>query len=412
MKQKLLVGIFFILILSLLANCKHRSSPFISPTFPNGTSTYIEVEPFDTDKKYTSSQLIDTAEYVWLETTQASRFINIDRLEVMGPYFYILDKETNAIYIFETSGKFKKRISGANNNFGLKKIGDFSIDYSTKKILINDPGLNTMFFCDKEGNFISTRKNDFTFYSFSVDKLNDSICYHYRAFLPHQNPKLFQNTLIVTNGKLDTTEGYLEYDADNISYKDVLHNRQSFYTNSKSILLSFPFQYNIFELVDGNISDRYILTLPRKYQIPENFLYDGSYNNRRIKMMLSDKRNKYIIWGCSDIYKLDNGIITFRLHSQEKRRNTFFYNLNNNHYVRVANISSDGVVSNLPIVEDRFLHSDSEFVYASISAKLMFEAKLMAGLSTLVTHKTIQDFFSKANNMSNPIIAKYKIKLF
>lgn len=409
----ILIELLLITILLSTTACDNKKVNYTEPDLSAIKTTLLTVAPYDTLNTHIAKEVFEAVEYIPLQTLKDSRFLGIDKLEIMDGLIYILDKSTNTIYIFRENGAYYTKISGSGTSYPFNKISDFSCDRTNKSIVIYDSERRETYFLDKSGKLLRSVKNTFEFYTFSIDKKTDSFFYYYRTYLPEKANPILENTLLTTTTGTGQVRGYLGYDAENISFKDVLHSKQSFYSSGNRLLFSFPFQYNVFELNRGGISGRYRLNVPPEYQMPQGFLYSNKYNNERISLMLHNSSYKNTIWNCTDVYMLENGIMTFRLQSYSKRFNTVFYNLNNDHYVRASNIYSDSLVARLPVIEDRFLFSDGIHLYTAISAKLMFQAKLMAGLETAAQlRKPMVTFFEKENNLSNPVIVKYKPQLF
>lgn len=104
------------------------------------------------------SNIFDSLKYIPLETTESSLFKNIDKLSMdkMGN-FYVLDKEgTNALYKFDSSGKFLHTIGirGRGPEEYLS-ISDFSI-FQDSLLDLYDDELGKRLIFDLNGNCIES----------------------------------------------------------------------------------------------------------------------------------------------------------------------------------------------------------------------------------------------------------------
>lgn len=94
-------NIFSLLILLLLLSCCQTRpvdpSPLLTIRFERTDA--IDLGPF-----------IESVHYVQLENHPESAFIDIDKLVVSGPNIFMLDKRLEAVFCFDTTGRFRYRI--------------------------------------------------------------------------------------------------------------------------------------------------------------------------------------------------------------------------------------------------------------------------------------------------------------
>lgn len=90
-----------------------------------------------------------------LETTSKSLIGNIRRITVFKSNYYILDRQTNSVLIFNSGGKFLNKIQKLGNRIGeYRGLMDFTIDEKKNQIILSSHKPMKLLFFDLSGNFI------------------------------------------------------------------------------------------------------------------------------------------------------------------------------------------------------------------------------------------------------------------
>ena len=118
------------------------------------------------------NDLVDSVQYIPLETTRESLIGSISQLAFFNETFFVLDADkAQALFAFDSTGKYLWKIARIGNGPGeYSSLSNLSIDYSKKQIhlLSLNPVMKVMTF-DLEGKFLSEMKipfytRSFTFY--------------------------------------------------------------------------------------------------------------------------------------------------------------------------------------------------------------------------------------------------------
>lgn len=142
-------------------------------------SESINPEPIKVSvlKKYPRGSFKDyfvSSKVISLETTNRSLFSNIDRLSMYNDKIFILDKKSNAVLIFSSTGKFLSKIKsigkGPGEYIGLK---DFSVDEKSEYIILYSHRPYKLLFYNLEGKFVKEQK--LKDYYFNIAFLNDKL---------------------------------------------------------------------------------------------------------------------------------------------------------------------------------------------------------------------------------------------
>jgi hypothetical protein len=151
--------IFFILTVCMMfISCKsHHTSDLQFET--------IKVEAPEEITKADFTSFFSSWQLVPLETSKESLIGRIDRISLYKNRYYILDRQTNSLFIFSDNGKFQKSIHNIGQGPG-EYIGlmDFAIDKKKQELILHSHRPYRLLFYDLNGTFLRQEKLS-TFYT-------------------------------------------------------------------------------------------------------------------------------------------------------------------------------------------------------------------------------------------------------
>lgn len=99
---------FLAAILILVAGCRSEK---------NGQDPVVSI-PFASARAVDLGQFIEQVQYVQLENHPQSAFTDIDKMIISGDNMFMLDKRLEAVFCFETNGRFRYRIQAVGRGPG------------------------------------------------------------------------------------------------------------------------------------------------------------------------------------------------------------------------------------------------------------------------------------------------------
>ncbi len=192
----------------------------------------INIPELEEDKKLILDSIVKDVRYIQLETTDKSLIGEISQMEYFDDKYFILDTDkTRSLFVFDKEGKFLWKISRQGKGPGeYLNLGNFSIDYESKRInLYVDVPSKIMIF-DFNNNFIE--EIPVPFYTSSFASLKDNMYMFNNAY--RSNPTLKQeNNLVVTDKNCDIKYSYFPYDSKKINSVSRLSNPFYAYKHQK-----------------------------------------------------------------------------------------------------------------------------------------------------------------------------------
>jgi hypothetical protein len=150
----------------------------------------------DFDNYFSSSDIIA------LETTKESIIGNIDRISSFDSKFFILDKRSRSITIFNNKGKFLNKICKLGEGPGeYKNLIDFTVDTNRKQLILLTHAPNRVLVYNYEGEFVREIKIDYKDFHQNISYFNNKL-----LFLTKRNKWLFQEFDIDSKNKINFIE--------------------------------------------------------------------------------------------------------------------------------------------------------------------------------------------------------------
>lgn len=150
-----------ILISCLCISCRDKNNS-VSHILSNPNIVVIDVDHADSCNKIFFSSFFDTPEVVILETKENCMISNIQSIDFYDGKFYILDDESNALFVFADDGSYIKNIGHQGNGHGeYIEISDFSIDRQKGELYLWDEAMDVALkYNIKTGEYISSIRTE------------------------------------------------------------------------------------------------------------------------------------------------------------------------------------------------------------------------------------------------------------
>ena len=216
------------------------------------------------------------------------------------------------------------------------------------------------------------------------------------------------NLIIAENEKIKSIS--FPFDTLVVQSDDLFGMNQAFYHNHDgSVNFSTTYDYNIYAIyADGSLKNTFRFIMPAVNTVPDDFLTNSKYKNRRHEYTNS---NSEVIYTITDFYRKNN-IITFRLFGHNTDR-CYAYNIKSENLISLNTYSSDQSIYMLPYFQNRVfaVDQDRRFI-SSIDAASLFDIKLKLvgskGWSESLP-ESLKSYF-KSDNQQNPILTLFSIK--
>ncbi len=239
--------ILFALLLITICSCEQR----VKTVTQNGNVITINVAKSLLDYPFSTAGLIDTINYVPLETNNDCIFGTIDKLCIIRDTIYILDKKnTRAIYAFSINGKFLYKISKHGKGPGeYYEIENFYI--RSENIILFDSKLGKLLTFNLSGKFISEKNIGFQGIDFALSE-KDLIYFYLGGFsTKNDNSGKYLLSAIDTSFKLQ----YLAFPINDAKKKIGGSSNHAFYIDKYSeIYYNALFSNTVYKLSGQSIT--------------------------------------------------------------------------------------------------------------------------------------------------------------
>ncbi|WP_433900469.1 6-bladed beta-propeller [Sphingobacterium puteale] len=356
-----------------------------------------------------TSDFLDSVKFIPLETTPESEFAEISQIEIIDSLYLILDRMSNQILFFKKDGKFVRRISPKNRDIPVPyhSIAKFSLDPNRKILSFLDQQKPNVYEFDFFGNFLKMRDKKPIDYNIREFYHLGKYTINYFSYESRNSNTNSSPTIVVNEGEKEI-DSYLFFDPSTIYYNDMYDARKYFFRSKENLLFSRPGDYTVYEFDKKGKINRYVdICLPEKFKLPEDFLTNKQYSNKRRKYLDSSRSKVYLI---TDFYKAGDMLSCRLIGSRYK--STFLYSLRSEVAIDFRNYLSDSSTFFLPIANNTVLGVDCDSYISSVSASQIIQAitrniKIQGYLSSLPDH--LNTLYKKGNNQ-NPILTLIKPK--
>lgn len=250
----------YIITLFLLFSCKesNKNLEFTIPIKKISVNISSEV------KNLPLSKIFKSAKILFLETTNDCLLAEISSLQIYKDKIYILDSETESIYIFDNNGKYVNKI----NNIGQGPqeyihIESFDIDTLNDKLIL---------FCDNKIQYYNTNSNELfkeiknNYFGIQKKYIEDNIYANYAGNMKTDQVKY--NLQFIKNNHIINEFFQIKHEVS--GYNLSQNNNFGMKNNKQNIWFSTPFQDTVYQIYKGNIKQKIAIDFSSK-KIPNNF---------------------------------------------------------------------------------------------------------------------------------------------
>lgn len=377
-----------------------------------------------------ASRIFGEMQFIPLQTTKKSIFGAIKQLVITRDYFVILDGDTDALYFFSKKGAFLYK-------YKIKRfrIQNIQLDHSKNALLIFSQNKNYTIPSVKIQEYLEPdSKKDVSRYVkatyFFLDDVAAAKTQEIKNFrYAFTNPVLFDTNRFATSfiKAKKSSKDTLDYQLKIINSTTQLqsyfpYNKQSesvFYfagaaqctimpTHNDSVLfVTRPFLYRIYTLTPSVLKENYQLILPMENSIPISF-FSAGFQSR----------------GEMDTYKMEHPSYASQIENVIRFKNLLFFNLRLfNGYKRYLfnskldliydcnKIATDSVTCYLPIYGTTVKGFDEDYLYLSLSAKSVLNAKKnIQNRTPQCRNEVLNHFLQTAKETDNPVLIRLKPK--
>lgn len=376
------------------------------------------------------SRIFDEIKYIPLETKRESLFGRINQLIVTEDYFVILDRDTEAIYFFDKTGKFVKKFR--NRGYDIR-----SMRYDEKRNALFIAGLNKNFSpfqkdiqaaLDNPVSNSSVKYARAIYYDLDDNRFGDmEILRNFDIVLA--NPYIFnkdqwvysyiyanrnwQDTidyeLKVSDGH-NTIGTYFPYNRKTSSIFYGNPERISFFrtADDSTLLFTRPFNYNIYMLSPDTVRELYTIILPAASTIPASF-YSQTFGSRSA---LEDykMKNSGFAWGVDNVIDRDRYLFFSLDFFRSFRERNFIFDKKSKQFFNLSRLTADSTNAYLPVTGNSIQYSDKDYLYSSTSSIAMFQNRDANQKRNPVYNDVMKHYFENHKKDDNPVIIALKPK--
>lgn len=363
----------------------------------------------------TSSQLLDSVEFIPLETSKASVFGSIWKMEVMDDYFVIGDMDTKAILVFQKNGKFYSRIDKTvlKGDPGL----NFTVDNTNKLIitrLVNAP--KTLYWMDLKGHIVKELSlNDILY---SEGSLGDSLVlispWTYSE-KPPGSDSIDYAVQYLSNNKIVNRLLPVPVKLFRIQMTTSMPRPNFFYSSGdpdKEVFIGENYDYTVRILNRSGIRQTYQLVFPQDLSLPADFLTNSTYREKEDQYL---KENLKKIIALRNVYYTGDHLCFETLNSTFFNKDRYLYcNLKTGNMFSMERITSDSSSYFLPLLGQQegggIVGCRGKSLYSAVTSLELFQA-LEANKARHPNYPLVlQNYFATSTKQSNPVLIKMKFK--
>lgn len=357
----------------------------------------IVMDPDDINKKEMSKVSVfgSSVEYIPLQTADTFLIGEVKKLIVYNDKYYIWDNLSEAIYCFDSEGKFQNQIGkkgGAPNEF--VRISDFTVNMENGNILVYSDVDRGLYEYMSNGEFVKKTDTHFVLFSFAVDK---DLIYCYIGALP--NPELFSRTfpesyrfLTLKDGEPELLQlGYTYYD----SFLKVPLPSDNFSFYKDTMLLTEFLQPEIYWIDSiGNLHPRYRIKFSTN---KSEYSFDNEIDLQKKKQEekdgdLTSLSNAFFETDNYLFFNYERGLIGM---AYVDKKDNAVYNLG---YFLVDDFNNNSLSPSIAFVDEKYMYKIAEPELLSMrNEKRDFSPYL-------------KEICGKINEFDNPIIVRIKLK--
>ena len=373
MKSKTIITFIICLLAVFFTSCSNKDS----------APEIIEVNIDDANKFKLD---VEIESIIPFETKMNSLIGVTTKMKYFNHRYYIIDAlRRKDFFVFDENGSL---INSTNKGKGPGEvIGPFSftINKNDSIVYMYDQELSSIFFFDKDLNFIrSEKQNDVFVLDYQHINCDTFLVYHHVRNRNNKRSKQFFNYALCTDGF--TKEEHFNI----LTYGDKVHQILKSPINifNNEILFVCPYNYNIYQLVEGKEKIQYQMDFG-KYNFTSNEL--TTLSTRRLQEEIGKGKNIGVISG----FFRTNDFFVFMTYFK-KRIFTFFYSIENGKTYSLNNCFDSNLIPDCKIMGV----TDDGIFYALIEPDKLIEFQKS---TDRYTHMNVKE-------SDNPCVIRFKVR--
>lgn len=373
------------LVCAFAVSCKEKSVPGIDES--NCEIIQVKGKNLKNDWKY--SELFDKVSYIPLETRDECLIGGIDKLKYLGDRFYISDRKTKSVFVFDAQGKFLWKIhSPGRGPQEYNRIIDLDVNEKNKQLYLYANYPQKIMLYDSCGKFISELPVGINANSIAIQ--DDRLILHAANLANHiegqmQNPQI----LIFSLAENSLTNYELPLNLKNNDYACLIYQYgEAFQHLDKELLCFMPLDNKIYSIRNNKISSKYKIDFG-KYKLPEPIDH-------------SELRFSELAFGLNTYWENDN-YCYFQCNMNHCPYNFLYYKKNKELYYGYLN-------DNLGNFHPHIITADNESMLAYRNASELFMSAEYLQKEKGITDRPVSELVRQMNESDNPVIFFYKFK--
>lgn len=221
----------------------------------------IELPLKQEENKLNLSEIVDSIQYIPLETREECLIGSIDKILLTDENNYlIVDKEiSSSIYLFDASGTFLNKIGNrgeANSEYTMME----DVSYYNGSVYVWDSASRKVVSYSEEGHFISSFGFDYVAYSMAAINENEfAFCCDYAPNRKLEKGGQYPSMMVYDKNKKDVCP-YLFFDSTLSPYAF-----QATLNNLCNNNLYLPLNDTIYKVTDAGLERKYVLSYKESY---------------------------------------------------------------------------------------------------------------------------------------------------
>jgi len=362
------------------------------------------------DENLTAEDIFDQIDFIPLETNRTSLFANIDDIIILSDRYIILDTETNAVLMFEKSGKFIGKFDGQYNGEDIK-FSQIILDAKSEEILVKDTNSFNIIIFGKGGVIKRVLTEDSDYYTFTI---RDGDIVFFNHYLPEKkhtgNRSLGFLVEVKDTATMSTKQRLLAYNTQSIRKDELVNNLKNFYWFGDTLHLAISGELKYYTLDrDNSISIGHFVKLDstNHFQTPADFLSNPKYFGKRRDYL---KKNPGLYHNIRAMYRSKGGTI-YAVANNKGYRNIVHANKSPPVFAEDLSYSRD--FFGLPPIPLFVIGCDGEWFYSFYTSKAFLDIvnKMPDRSSLLGRNSAIRRIYKHQTLLSNPILVRFKLKV-
>lgn len=400
------ISTIIIILFGAMCGCSEKTSPEVTTSGDVSTIHIQNIKP----QEIKMSSVVDTIEYVKLETNENCLIGNITKIIPMGDTILVADSElSRKIYLFDKNGKFIRQIAQRGEGpQEYERFSDVVYDKVNKRFFILDGAQNKMLIYDVNGTFV-----DYFTFEYNVKNIeyvgNNILAMYFWS--PNINT-LSKDGMSPTLGLYDVLKKELislnvwKSSDINSSAKMLCLNILQQNVNGGAYFYQ-DLCDTIYSIKGEKVAKNVCLDFGKSHtEAQEEFIQLAS--NKQVELKEVFKKRQELPMYMINRALFGNDIFIILLNSQRKTQ-LLMYNKNTNHIKITAlkDIDGFGIKNDIDRLSKFTMYAaDKECVYGTINPEILLLPLKLQLPPSLDSIKKI------TTDTDNPIIVKFKMKDF